>query len=337
MAGLRALAPALALILAACASDKSDKDDTPAPPAPPAEPVAADLCVSSDCGEVVRLIDIPDAENILFTPDGRLFVSGGQNVYQITKKDDGSFAARPMSEGCNFTGLAERDGYLYASCGDSRFFAGALSETPTLAEIYRFEGMCIPNGTSLGPDGRIYVVDEPLNCLEADPKIVALTVDPADPMKIARQELWIQGSPDGMLWAGLDTTFRFPNGLVRDGNVFYGTDGGSVYSVTVGNDGAAGEVVPLFWEATAHDDLGLGGSDGLLVADFFKGRILLLSRNGTLLQETDPGTFFEPSSVRLGRPPMFAPTDILVTDKGVITDENLPIDYLALFRRKAGS
>ncbi len=121
-----------------------------------------------------------------------------------------------------------------------------------------------------------------------------------------------------------------------DGNTFYGTDGGSVFSVSVADDGTAGEVTKLFFEPTAHDDIGLAGPGGLLVTDFFKGRILLLSRDGTLLQETLPGTFVEPSSARLGQRPMFEPTDILVTDKGVITENDLPIDHLVLFRRKSG-
>ena len=311
----------------------------PAPAESPASgakaaPSAMDLCVSNDCGVAEPLLDIVDAENLLFSPGGRLFVSGGQNVYEVTKTD-GTFSARPLSaQDCNFTGLTIERNHLYASCSDSRFFAGRLDHEVALTEVFRFSGMCIPNGTAAGPDGRIYVVDEPLNCMEADPKIVALTLDPRDPMKVLAQEVWIQGAPTGLLWVGQDDVLRFPNGLVRDGNTFYGTDGGSVFSVGVGDDGAAGAITRLFFEPTAHDDLGLAFDDGLLVTDFFKGRIFLLSRDGTLLQETDPGTFVEPSSVRLGRPPMFEPTDILVTDKGVITEENLPIDRLWLFRRK---
>jgi len=328
-----ALSPAL-FALAACGAS-SVPDAEPRAEAS-ARPATEDLCVSSSCGEKVELLDIPDAENLLFGPGGRLFVSGSENVYEVTKAKDGSFSARPLSaQGCNFTGLAIQRNHLYASCSGGGFFAGKLDNEVALTQIYTFAGMCIPNGTATGPDGRIYVVDEPLNCQEADPKIVALTLDPNDPMRVVAQDTWIQGSPSGLLFLGLDTTFRFPNGLVRDGNTFYGTDGGSVYSVAVGDDGAAGAVTKLYFEPTEHDDLGLAGDDGLVVTDFFKGRLLLISRDGELLQETDAGTFVEPTSARLGQPPMFERTDILVTDKGVITDTNLPIDHLWLFRRKS--
>jgi hypothetical protein len=330
---LNQLPPALlAAMLAGCGPASAPESAGAAPDK--AARSAADLCVNSECGEAIHLLDIPDAENILFGPGGRLFVSGGENVYEVTKSGD-AFSARPLSAAaCNFTGLAIHRNHLYASCADSRFFAGRLDGDVALAEIFRFAGMCIPNGTAVGPDGRIYVVDEPLNCEVADPKIVALTLDPADPLRVLEQQTWIQGSPAGLLWVGQDNVFRFPNGLARDGNTFYGTDGGSVYSVTVGDDGAAGTVTPLFFEPTAHDDLGLAFDDGLLVTDFFKGRIVLLSREGVPLQDTLPGTFVEPSSVRLGEPPMFERTDILVTDKGIITDKTAPIDRLWLFRRK---
>ncbi len=39
--------------------------------------------------------------------------------------------------------------------------------------------------------------------------------------------------------------------------------------------------------------------------------------------------------MRLGRPPMFESTDILVTETGVLVDQSLPLDHLSLFRRKA--
>lgn len=323
-------------ILSACVSSSSGDD--PQPSAPAASLARNDeLCVSNSCGEALRLVAIPDAENLLFTPEGRLFVSGGSNIYEITKTADGSFAATALVDpGCGFNGIAQRGNVLYTVGCNNTVWAATLTAQPVFTKIFDFTNTCIANGAAIGPDGNLYVVDEPLlpQCIPPDAKIMRLAIDPADPFHILSQETWVQGSPVGGLFLNLDTTPRFPNGLAVDGNRFFSTDGGTVFSVDLQPDGSAGPVTPLFFEPTAHDDLGIT-ADGLLVTDFFGGRILLLDRAGTLLQETDRLTFTEPSSVRLGRPPLFQPTDILVTDKGIIGEQSLPIDFLVLFRRKA--
>lgn len=328
---LLAVLPAL-LLLAACM-----RSDDPAAAAGGAAPMpaTADLCVSSDCGEKIELLDLPGAENQLFSDDGRLFVSAGSGLYEIHKSAAGEYSAELISDACGFTGLAIRNGYLYAACGSSELYAGPLAVPMRVEHIFDFEGMCIPNGTALGPDGKIYVVDEPLNICVPDPKIVRLTVSESDPMQIVSQEVWVQGSALGGLFLGLDNVLRFPNGLVREGTRFYSTDGGSVFHVDLLPDGSAGPVTPLYFSPTAHDDLGLAGADGLVVTDFFLGRLVLVSRSGELLQSTLPGLFSFPSSARLGRPPMFEPTDIVVTETGVLVDQNLPLDRLSLFRRRA--
>ena len=320
-----------ALVLAAC----SGGGRAPPPGGQP-EVDARSLCVSSDCGEAIVLLPIPDAENIHFTPEGRLFVTGGSNVYEITQQGELDYSATPLSAGgCNFTGMAQRDQVLYVSCGDGSLHSVALDVEPAVAEpIFQMAGMCIANGTALGPDGRLYIVDEPLDpsCLPPEPKIIRLTIDPADPHRILEPETWLPGSALGTLPVGIGTELRFPNGLAVDGNRFYSTDGGSVFHVDLQVDGSPGPVTPIFFEATAHDDLSLAG-ESLLVTDFFFGRIFQLDLGGQLLQETAPMTFFSPSAVQLARPPMFRPDDILVTEKGLLLEQNLPIDVLTLFRR----
>lgn len=324
------------LALAACGSDDGS---TPGAADDGGDDASDSLCVSSSCGERVVLLDIPSAENQIFTDDGRLFVSSGSGLWEITRDASGTFAKTSIL-GTGLNGLAIIGDVLYATAGSGAFYAGRLSGgAPQMQQIFTIEGMCIANGMVAGPDGNLYVVDEPLNvnppanCVPPDPKVVRLNVDPADPMHILGQEVWIQGSPLGLLAFGLDNVLRFPNGLQRKGNRFFGTDGGSVYSVDLQPDGSAGPVTPLFWEATAHDDLGVIG-DSLVVADFATGRLALLSQDGTLLQQTDRVLFSFPSSARQGRPPMFSTDEIVVTETGVLTDNSLPLDHLSVFRKR---
>ncbi|MFP5304559.1 MAG: hypothetical protein ACLGI7_01890, partial [Gammaproteobacteria bacterium] len=119
MRGLHAGALAITLALAGCGGDGDDGGGTP-PPSP------AELCVQSSCGSKAALVAVPDAENLLFTPDGRLFVSGGTNVFEIVAAGDGYTAYAIHDGACNFTGLALRGDVLYANCFDGRLFAARL-------------------------------------------------------------------------------------------------------------------------------------------------------------------------------------------------------------------
>ena len=319
------------LVLAGCA--KGDGSVSGASPATSSN----DLCVSSSCGERVVLLDIPSAENQIFTSDGRLFVSSGSGLWEVTKDSSGAYAKTSITD-TGLNGLAIIGDVLYATAGNGDFYAGHISSGPQMTKIFTIEGMCIANGMVAGPDGNLYVVDEPLspappNCVPPDPKIVRLNVDPADPMHILNQEVWIQGSPAGLLFLGADNTLRFPNGLQRKGSRFFGTDGGAIYYADLQPDGAAGPVTMIYWEPTAHDDLGIAGED-LVVTDFFGGRIFLLSQDGQLLQQTDRVLFSFPSSTRIGRPPLFSTDEVVVTETGVLTDNTLPLDHLSVFRKR---
>lgn len=334
--GLRgAAAFALLLVAFGLAGCGEKRSGTPTTPGALDSGTAVELCVNSGCGERIELLAFPSAENLTFSDGGRLFVSGNGGIHEVTKDAAGAFSATLISEGCaSGLGLAIRGNVLYAVCSGMKIFAGELSATPQLTEIFTLTGMCIPNGMALGADGNLYVVDEPLNFCVPDPSVVRLTIDPANPMNILSQETWLQGSPLGQLHLGLDNVLRFPNGLQSLGNRFFGTDGGSVYAVNLLPDGSAGPVELLFFEPTPHDDLGIAG-DQLLVTDFAGGAIVLISQAGEFLDATDYATFSFPSSVRLGRPPMFEPGDIVVTETGVLGDNDLPIDFLSVFRRRA--
>lgn len=315
----RLAAALLALVLAGCGSDGGDHASDFDP---------ATLCVDDACGSKTVLLTIPDAENILFTDDGRLFVSGGTNVFEIVREGE-TYRAFAIHEGsCNFTGLAQIGAVLYANCFDGHLYAARLTAAPLLQPIHDL-GLGAPNGLVDGPDGELYVVNGPLaaNGLP-DPKIVRLRLDPADPLRVVEQTDWFRQELLG------------PNGIQRSGRRLYvsntGLTGlGEIRTIEIATDGAPGASRRLLGFASLPDDFSLVG-EHLLVAYFGSGRIALYAPDGRLLQRTGLGGFSFPSQVRAGRPPLFAPTDILVTEKGILGDTGSQIgNVLSVFRPNA--
>ncbi|HZR37832.1 MAG TPA: hypothetical protein VFA75_20840 [Nevskia sp.] len=275
----------------------------------------ATLCVSSACGSKTRLLDIPGAENTLFTPDGRLFVSGDSNVYEVTRDGAGFHAVSLYDGSCNFTGMARRGDILYVACFDLRLYALRLDQAGArLQPIYSLAGMAAPNGMSDGPDGELYLADGPLSSSQLpSPKLVRLDFDAADPLKVVKQTAWLSQG------VGL------PNGLTRRGRTLWFSSSsllppalGQLNSVDILADGSAGPVRTIGTLAAIPDDLGVAGDD-LLLALYSEGAVALVGAGGAILSQTAPLSFDLPSSVKIGQPPLVNPaTDLLVTEKGVV-------------------
>jgi hypothetical protein len=320
-------APSLVLLAAALFAAGCTGGGDPDPQTSAVNP--ATLCVASACGVKTQLLDIPSAENTLFTPEGRLFVSGSDSVYEVTRDASGWHAAALADTKANFTGLALRGNVIYAAAFDGNLYAARLGDTPPAFKAIHALGIASANGMTGGPDGALYIVNGPLGASLPAPKIVRLRFDAADPMKVSEQVDW--------LTSGLS----FPNGLQRRGNTLLFSDSdaltatlGAIRTVDILPDGSAGAVKTLGSFASVPDDLA-PVDDSVLAAFYSNGQIGLINAAGALVSQTDPLSFQNPSSVKLGQPPLFAADDLVVTEKGLVVVPPIPGygSKLSVFRR----
>ncbi|MFZ2633522.1 MAG: hypothetical protein WA081_20040 [Desulfosalsimonadaceae bacterium] len=307
--------------------------------------------VLTGCDEKYTISEnIPDAENAVFTSTGRLFVTGGTNIYEI---DGDGTASSLCEEGkYNFTGMAQVGNCLYAVATEYRFdgsvaacgslnvfsptavadFVGCIADmfkrsvllcaeiVPgdlSFTEIYTMQNALIPNGMVADTAGRLYIADETFLPVG---KIIRLTL--AGPMSVSRQETWLDAS----------NKVYSPNGMDIRGNKIYFTDfnlwsfkQASVKTVSIGANGSPGAVAAIFERTGLFDDLAAGtvyGTNVVAVADFLKGTVVGIKDNGVKqsspLAETDLGLFASPSSVTFGKGPNYTGLDLIVTEKGMM-------------------
>lgn len=306
---LRLIAGLSALLLGGCGSSSM--------PAPvQAGSSATAVCFDSRCGTPKQIVDLPDLENLHPASNGRLFVSGQQNLYEILADGAGGYRAQPLfagNQGCS--GLAESQGLLYLLCQGSPASGGTDFSGLFVLELgnpqaspqhlYTLTGMTLPNGLVAGPGHTLYVTDGPV---AAEPKIVRLQLDPADLRRVLRQDTWLTTFPE------------FPNGLALLGGSLYttlynpGTATGHVARVDIQPDGTAAAPVLLF-ASGIMDDLNATTDHRLLVTDWQKNRLFEMTPEGRQLRTTDEGSFAQPSSVDIGGPPLFAKPVALVTER----------------------
>ncbi|MCQ8896142.1 hypothetical protein NQT62_06785 [Limnobacter humi] len=294
------------------------------------------LCFENGCADAVPLLTVPDAENMIFSDSGRLFVSGGTGVFEVTQAATGKasgFSLTALNEtACNFTGLAIQRQVLYANCGDGTLWAARLDGQPMrLNKIFTYSGVALTNGLVDGPDGRsLYAADGPLSSSALpSPKLIRLELDVSNPMVVQQQSTW------------LDLTGRFPNGIQRHGNILYFTDSappnlGQLNAVAVRSDASAGTPFVIATLPQLPDDFSILPDGSYAMTYYLTGQIAHISPTGAVLASTTPLTFSTgPSQVRQGRAPLFSSQDLLVTEKGIIGDNNSPVgNTLTLFRKR---
>ncbi len=229
-------------------------------------------------GTRTTVASIRGAENLLFTRDNRLFVSGDDGVFELQPNGKDSFKTvkRTTASGCSFGGLAEARGTLYVNCNGNgnQLFAAPLVAEPSFVSIGALTGGGNANGLAADDQGRLYVA------FTGGDKIARITTAPSNPLAIATQETFQQGS--GVL----------SNGLAQYAGTLFWTDSvvikrRSLTSTTVTN------IVTQF---SYFDDLRVD-ANGILAADFTGGVVRAYDTHGKSLGSTPPFVFNGPTSV----------------------------------------
>lgn len=260
----------------ACASNaSSDAAVTP-----------AELRVSADglrSGHARVLVDgINAAENLVFTSDKRLFVSGDDGIFEIVQQDAGyQKIARHSGETCKFGGLVEVNQVIYANCYDlnsaSSLFAAQLTAAPEFRVIEHLSGYQLANGLTADDEGNLYIG------ATIQGQILRLRPSATDPFTIASLEEYV------------DSPGLFTDGIKFFGGALYWTNFTEIDKAPIVND-RAGRTQTLTTALTFFDDLYVDDA-GILVADALNGTIRSYGPHGLFDGTTAASTFDGPSAV----------------------------------------
>ncbi len=283
--------------------------------------------------------DVADAENILFTGNGRLFFTGADYLYEYNFATGKAVPVDGAGKG-NFLGIAQSGNMLYVVKTSFKFDPQPIDFQDMLTKglfgymsslisdlildkkiikadlnqpLLNFEShhvlydMFLPNGMTADTNGNLYLADTNFMGIG---KIVRISSTNG----LVSQSTWLK------------TGVTCPNGMsVKNGKIYF-TDfdirylKASVKRVDI-KYGAASNLQTIYSKTGFFDDLDAGkfyGKEGCVVADHLDGTIIFLNDSGKVEYKLDKGSFSFPSSVRLGKG-VFENT-LLITEKGILYD-----------------
>lgn len=271
--------------------------------------------------------EVNEAENLFFTEDGRLFVSGAEDIYEIKRGADGRFTKTDyFAENCVVEGIVRSQNYLYGACWtlqldlsvQSYLIGGELTERPAFHIIGSLAKDVVANGLTVDPQGRVYVT-----YTTGSGEIVRLTF--TAPLQLPRKESWARDLPNV-------NGIKYLNGAVYV-TLLNDALASELVRIPVLADGSAGKPEKLYerW-LTVLDDLA-PFEDGFIITDFLKGTLIFWHPTRGAYAETPAGTFYGPTALAQGRPPLFTPQQLLVPEKGnfLVRDERRG-DLLSLYQ-----
>lgn len=286
-----------------------------------------------------------DAENTVFSADGRLFCTGGANIYEITRPGGPNSTtplhAEALAEPAYYLGMVVVSNWLVAlrsegpgcKSGRNSLVAAELMPgvAPVFTEVAEVTNASLSNGMALHAASRcIFITDTaPLQLLPAGGQVLRMCLRPGTPAP---------GVPPAFgpvfNWGANDT--KHPNGLkIFNDTMFLATTESlpsRMYHVTVLPDGSRGAAKDEILRETWFDDLNLvfhphRSLPLMPVADYSGGVILwydVYAANPTIVWEMPLARDWlgldrmNPSSVLQGQPPMFDRSELIITDKGIV-------------------
>ncbi|MET0285850.1 MAG: hypothetical protein ABW352_15320 [Polyangiales bacterium] len=288
---------ALSIALAGCAAELEGEEE---------DLDVQEQALSGDSlssGTRTTIASVIGAENHVFTSTGRLFVTGDKGIYELKKKSDGTFdrivaAPEQKSPFCQFGGITEARGLLYANCygvTDSWLFAAKLEPTVSFRSIAMLNGRGLANGLTSDAQGRLYIATTLQN------QILRFTTAPSDPFTVSTRETFQNNS--GAL----------TNGIKHYEGVIYWSDGAAIKKNTIDRYYSGPPTVVA--DFAYFDDLHVDAS-GYLITDY-TGNVLRAYDTRGRSTSVSPKSFNGPSSVgrALGRAGLGART-IVVTERG---------------------
>lgn len=279
----------------------------------------------SGCLTKSKIVNLPDAENQIFTTDGRYFVSGADSVFEI-QKQNGVYQKRAFGPKCNYAGLAQYKHYLLANCMEVKLInakkqmfyapliAGQLPEFQLLADLSE---LSIPNGLTVKSQ------------TEVTAELLIGNSNYFGAGSIAR--LIIEETHDGLRALSLDANYMAANRNVNGANgvrmlenTLYFTDftpsslRSRIGKVEFDEEGNPGDVQILKDKVAIYDDLWpLCG--GIVVTDYLAGRLIFINQQGEEFK-SDSLQFPGASSVILAQGMGFKENTLLITEKGLLLE-----------------
>lgn len=287
--------------------------------------IFAVIAMLSGCDvEKETVVTVGDAENMLFTDSGRLIVSGGEGIYEVTSSS-GIYTKTPLyPEGqCQFTGIAQYGNWLFTVCTEGLLKTAILAaEVKPQTSIYfekitNLSGFIIANGIAFSPQGDLLIAN--YNVLSWPQK--GITKLPINHQVLANNEGPL---PDASLILG-ELQHKWlpgnPNGVRVSGNKIFTSEGGDLYRHTLDNNGKVTDSFLLTSSKSILDDI-YPLCDGAIVTDFLAGNVFYVDANGNKDKNYQTGTlsFIGPSSVTIPQGDMFTGNQLLVTEKGILSD-----------------